>query len=348
MKEALPLGGTLAPVILASDKTRLTQFSGNSSAYPVYLTIGNIPKAIRCKPSSQACVLITYLSVNKISRDGLLKMKLWVRNYDLFHCSMHIILQPLKVAGDPKGPGVWMASSDGAIWNVYPILAAYVANYPEQCLITCTKSGMCPRCMRRVQELQESSPGLDRRQRHTGQIIQNAHSTHSSEGRKWSIHAICMDIDVAGGAFKPFWVGLPLVDIHRCITPDILHQLYQGVFKYLIAWVLELVGEEELDRRVGSLPKTSGMRCFKNGISGLSQVSGAERNHIALILLSCLVGKIHSKGLIACHSLLHFIQLAQYPSHNIETLGYMQKELATWMENQSYFIDKKIQDMCFG
>ena len=310
----------------------------------MYLTIGNIPKAIRRKPSSRACVLIAYLSVDKISRDGLSKTKLRVQNYDLFHHSMSIILQPLKVAGDPKGPGVPMASSDGAVRNVYPILAVYVADYPEQCLITCTKYGTCPKCTRRAQELQESSPGLDRRQRLTGQIIQNARSTHFSEGRKRSIHAICMDSDVAGGAFEPFWVGLPLVDIHRCITPDVLHQLYQGVFKHLIAWVLELVGEEELDRRVGSLPKVSGVRFFKNGISGLSQVSGAERKHIARILLSCLVGKIHSKGIIACRSLLHFIQLAQYPSHDMETLGYMQKELATWLENRSYFIDEKIRD----
>ena len=43
----LPQGATLTPIIIATDKTQLTQFSGNKSAYPVYLTIGNIPKATR-------------------------------------------------------------------------------------------------------------------------------------------------------------------------------------------------------------------------------------------------------------------------------------------------------------
>lgn len=38
---------TIAPVILATDKTQLTQFSGNKAAYPVYLTLGNLPKATR-------------------------------------------------------------------------------------------------------------------------------------------------------------------------------------------------------------------------------------------------------------------------------------------------------------
>lgn len=64
-----------------------------------------------------------------------------------------------------------------------------------------------------------------------------------------------------------------------------------------------------------------------------------EQKHIAHILLACLVGKIDSRGITACCSLLHFIHLAQYPSHDQETLGYMKAELDTWHEHQSYFID---------
>ena len=43
-------GATIVPVILSSDKTQLTLFQ-NKAAYPVYLTIGNIPKSIRRQPS---------------------------------------------------------------------------------------------------------------------------------------------------------------------------------------------------------------------------------------------------------------------------------------------------------
>ncbi|KIK19886.1 hypothetical protein PISMIDRAFT_13369 [Pisolithus microcarpus 441] len=43
----LPVGTTVAPIILLSDKTSLSVFSGNKKAWLVYLTIGNISKDIR-------------------------------------------------------------------------------------------------------------------------------------------------------------------------------------------------------------------------------------------------------------------------------------------------------------
>ncbi|KAJ3717338.1 hypothetical protein C8R42DRAFT_553249, partial [Lentinula raphanica] len=146
VQRRIPRGGTVAPVILATDKTQLTQFSGSKSAYPVYLTIGNIPKELRRKPGSRACVLIAYLSVDKLSKKGLSKTQIKLRNYQVFHKSMAMILESLKVARDPAGPGVEMVGGDGAVRRVYPILAAYVCDYPEQCLVTCTKYGTCPKC----------------------------------------------------------------------------------------------------------------------------------------------------------------------------------------------------------
>ncbi|KAF8263364.1 hypothetical protein EI94DRAFT_1597759, partial [Lactarius quietus] len=44
-------GVTIIPILVSSDKTQLTHFQ-NKSAYPIYMTIGNIPKEIRRKTSS--------------------------------------------------------------------------------------------------------------------------------------------------------------------------------------------------------------------------------------------------------------------------------------------------------
>jgi hypothetical protein len=53
----LPKRATLAPIILSSDKTNLTRFSGNKVVWPVYLSIGNIEKATRRQPTARQMVL---------------------------------------------------------------------------------------------------------------------------------------------------------------------------------------------------------------------------------------------------------------------------------------------------
>ena len=58
-------GVTILPIIISTDKTQLTTFR-NKSAYPLYLTIGNIPKEIRQKPSNHAYILLAYLLTTRL------------------------------------------------------------------------------------------------------------------------------------------------------------------------------------------------------------------------------------------------------------------------------------------
>ena len=48
----LPAGATIVPVICASNRTHLINFSGVQHAWPLYLTIGNIRKDIRRTPKN--------------------------------------------------------------------------------------------------------------------------------------------------------------------------------------------------------------------------------------------------------------------------------------------------------
>ena len=50
----------MVPVIISSDKTQLTTFR-NKTAYPVYVTIGNLPKSVCSKPSHGGQILLAYL-----------------------------------------------------------------------------------------------------------------------------------------------------------------------------------------------------------------------------------------------------------------------------------------------
>ncbi|EGN92107.1 hypothetical protein SERLA73DRAFT_157189 [Serpula lacrymans var. lacrymans S7.3] len=124
-KAHLPSGAALVPVIIATDKTQLMQFSNSKSAYPVYLTLGNIPRVIRHKPSQHACILIAYLSVNKVMGSQLTAKEKSSRVQCLFHESMRIILKPLKKAGIEE---INITGGDGAVRRVHPVLACYVKN----------------------------------------------------------------------------------------------------------------------------------------------------------------------------------------------------------------------------
>ncbi|KAG2737835.1 hypothetical protein P692DRAFT_20851781 [Suillus brevipes Sb2] len=280
VQDRLPQGASVAPVIIATDKTQLTRFSASKSAYPVYLTLGNIPRAIRRKSSQHACILIGYLS-------------------RLFHDSIRIILEPLKEAGRR---GIEVVGGDGLVRLVFPILACYVADYPEQCLVTCTKYGTCPKCRARADELAEIQHFARRTQPWTSSVIDHANISTKTDS---AFRKQCMSQDVAGGVFEPFWLDFPHCDIHLAITSDVLHQLYQGIFKHMVEWCQELMDEEELDHRLRTLPPSYGVHHFHKGWSALGQVGGKERKNMARVLLACLIGKV-PRGVIQAYRLTRF------------------------------------------
>lgn len=118
---------TLIPLILSSDKTQLTTFR-NKSAYPVYLTIGNLPKHIRRKPSRQGQVLLGYLPMSKLGHITN-KTSHCRAMGNLFHGCMCPMLKPLEKAGRE---GIVMVSGDGKVRRCFPIFATYIGDYPEQ------------------------------------------------------------------------------------------------------------------------------------------------------------------------------------------------------------------------
>ena len=257
--EAKRPGATIIPIIISSDKTQLTLFR-NKSAYPVYMTIGNIPKDIRWKPSCHAHILLGYLPTtklehitNKASRHQTLA--------NLFHACMSQIVEPLKTAGND---GLPMASGDGVVRRTHPILAVYVGDYPEQLLVTGVKNGECPSCLIPRERLGDDQDfdycDLDA-------VLTALDSFEVSDPCDYA--STCRDASVKP-IHHPSWQDLPYLHIFRSITPDILHQLYQGVLKHLLKWVKSVFGVIEIDARSRRLPPNHNIRLFMKGISSLS------------------------------------------------------------------------------
>src|SRR6266849_3241928 len=111
-------------------------------AYPIYLTIGNIPKQIRRTVSSHTQILLGYIPTTKlvgISNKAGRRRAL----ANLYHACMHEVLGPISSYGET---GVEMMSRNGVWCRCHPIFAIFVDNYPEQALVTCTYNGRCPKC----------------------------------------------------------------------------------------------------------------------------------------------------------------------------------------------------------
>ena len=240
---------------------------------------------------------------------------------------MKLLLAPLIEAGMS---GVLMTCADGLIRRVYPILAAYVADHPEQCLITCCRENRCPRCLVPRDERGDETPYPLRNQRVTLDIL-----SHTANDEN------VPDLESQGlrPALNPFWAELPHTDIFATISPDILHQLHKGVFKdHLVAWISKIVGKTELDRRFASLPPCHGIRHFKSGISFLSQWTGAEAKEIEKVLLGLLIGRVELEALI------DFIYLAQYHVHSDSTLAKLRAALSAFHRHKDIFLRLGIRE----
>ena len=335
-------GATIIPLIIASDKTQLTLFRGKS-AYPVYLTIGNIPKEIRRKPSCHAYCLLGYLPAAKL--DHISNKETQRRAAaNLFHACMSRLLKPIRGVGGGIGVrGMEMASGDGVIRRCHPILAVYVGDYPEQLLVACCKNFHCPKCHVDPQELGECAIY----ERRNFQDVLKA-LTDIDQGPAAYIEA-CKNVDIKP-VHHPFWEHLPFTNIFQAITPDNLHQLYQGMVKHVITWIKYAYGANEVDSRFQRLPPNHNLRLFSGGISHMSRVTGQEHKDICRVLLGVIIdiplkGRHSPVRLIrAVRAMLDFVYIAQYPSHTSATLGYLEDALARFHANKQIFLEIGARD----
>jgi hypothetical protein len=313
-------GVTVVPIILSSDKTQLSQFQ-SKAAYLVYMTIGNIPRDIRCKPTQRAQMLMGYIPTTQLKH---IKNKAGRRHTlaNLFHACMRKILSPIKSYGET---GIAMATSDGLWYCCHPILATFIGDYPEQSLVTCTPYGSCPKCTIPRDDLGscEAFPSCN--------IQEAMHVFSLSDGDPTAFHVASWEANLKP-TYHSFWERLPFTDIFLLITPDILHQLHQGIVKTLVCWLARL-GSEEIDTHCSRLPPNHNVRHFYKGITGLSKLTGQEHKDICQILLGLVVDlplpdtQLLMQLTHAVRAVLDFIYLSQYSVHSTESLNALDSAL---------------------
>ena len=305
----------------------------------MYLTIGNIPTELHQKPSWQTHILLGYLPTTPLHHVSSTALRCQMLA-NLFHYCFSHMLEPLKSL-DQTGP-IEMSSSDGVVHQTFPIFACFIRDYPEQVLVSRCKTGDCPRCPAKQKGLGNLEE--DYKYQNLAKILEVL-ATFEVDPAGYS--AACSEAGIKP-IIRPFWQELPYSDIYLGITPDVLHQLYQGVMKHLISWVTAAFGKKDLDTHCQYLPPNHNIHFFSKGITSLSWVTGKEHAYMYHILLRPVIDLKLPDGtpsiplIHSIHSLLDFLYLAQYPLHTSETLQLLDKSLKEFHKNKHIFITLRI------
>ena len=256
---------------------------------------------------------------------------------NLFHGCMESLLDPIRSCGET---GVALKSADNIWRRCHPVLAVFVGDYPEQALVTCTYYGRCSKCEVPHDRLGEFLEFPSRVPSDAIDIYRLADEDVRAFNRA------CRGAGLKP-VYHPFWQSMPFANIFRSITPDILHQMLQGVMKHVIAWVTSstVFGSTVIKARCRILPPNHNITVFSKGIGIFARASGQEHKNMCRVLLGLILdlplrgGMVSSRAVKAVRAILDFLYLAQYPSHTSESLQRLDISLAHFHENKDIFID---------
>lgn len=249
LQSKLPAGATIVPIICGSDATQLTNFSGDKKAWPVYLTIGNLPGPVRNSPSAHAQICVALLPVPPKFRGNAAsqaQQRSW--NFEILYQAMTLILDPLRTID--KAHGIPMPCADGRIRKCWPILVAWLADHAGHCTLQSVKNNLCPKCEVRREDLGTyiDCPA-SKYPRAEGEYEGKVTEYECLKGIEDPTQRQRQDTATIEAWFderglrplpNPFW-GLPFVhgaDLHK---PDTLHVVYLGILKHLMDWLHPLL-----------------------------------------------------------------------------------------------------------
>jgi hypothetical protein len=336
-QEQLPDGATIVPVIFASDKTHLTNFSGDKSAWPLYMSIGNIQKDVRRAASKRAWILVGFIPVPPKGATDI---------DSSWHHAIHTILKPLREV-DISGTGYEWDCADGFKRTCYPLLAAWIGDYPEIAMITKIVGGACPVC--EVPKGPEMGHGKGFR--NWEPRCTSRYQEHLEENRLDEFKEVHLQ-----PTSNLFW-DYPLCNVYRLWQPDALHQLYLGIVKDLFNWLLEYLTDRglkaEFDARFTSVPHYPNMLRFSKPFDALKNGSwhGKEIREMlrslsavcAPLLSSDVAGKTISESasdtevMKTIRALIEFSLLASQRTHSDISLKYLDEALESFYKCKQIF-----------
>ena len=238
-------------------------------AHPLLLSLANIDPDIHSKGSLHAHALLALLPVV-----SFLHKKTCVRSLlsdRLVHKCLDFVLKPLKVAATV---GVMMSDPVGNLQYCFTPLVAYIADMPEQTLLSCVNPKASPVSTATYEEFGDPFPHPPRTRMITEHFLKVAR---------------CYFLN---GVHIPFWKGWPLTDPLRFLPPDALHHFHRFSWDHDLWWCIFLVGVDEIDYCFSLVQTTIRYRSFEEGVSKLKQVTGQDHHAVQRYIIGVIAGAV--------------------------------------------------------
>lgn len=314
------------------------------------MTIGNITSKVRLKPTKLATVCIALLpvpskftNIDKASTDTQR-----AQNIEILQLVMSEILQPLAKAGKN---GVIMDCADGKRRHCFPILSAWIADHMEHVTLHNIGNKSCPKCEVAGDHLGEL-PSRNRRP-----PARRDHKVYAAKYEDYQNGDEQALKYLTDRGVKPlaniFW-RLPHVDVADLHQPDLLHNIYLGIFRHhLMNWVQDFLKKHHrlklFDDVWCTMTAYPGFNPPSKAFREVSQWQGKEMRHFGRILLGALAAALRNptdaqqplfqQALRCVRAITDFHLVAQQRSHTTKTLEYMDEYLRNFHAERDIFLE---------
>lgn len=313
--------------------------------WPIYLTIGNIPSAIRAKPTYHAWIPIAFLpigpkrvhkrpgwSVQKQEREGL----------EVIHNLLKFILRPIS---DAVRDGVTLKCGDGMKRRCFLRIAGWLGDHQENCTIHAIYNTRCPICECAIDELGDYPGNHPKRdhQQYSQWVMESDVESLKTHGVKQVANALWTIRDV-----RP----------HEIVRPDLLHNMYLGNLEYLMEWIEGFLTVHNrlhaFDDVWANMSTYPGNHVPHKPYRYLTQIKGKEMRAILQIILGVFTASLYRKTDVAKPSggqekdfkkaifcvryLTDYCILARYRSHTDSTIQYMSTYLQRFHDSKDVFL----------
>ncbi|KAH9001804.1 hypothetical protein EDB86DRAFT_3063618 [Lactarius hatsudake] len=259
----LPDGATQLAVVGGSDKTCVTAMTGGLEMYPAYLSLANIVSEVHMKASNHAWMCFCFLPIVKF-RDAAIT-------------------------------GCFVADPHGRLRWSFPLLAAWIADLPEQHLISAVANSTSPHSLAVTNQFGDAHCHSPRHGLVTIKLIQDL----TSRVDPWKLGAFQDKAKELGlnGVHLPFWRDWYLANPFHFLVPEILHTCHKFFF----------------DHPLQCLHPRVGFRHFGNGVACVQQMTGREHRDIQRSIIAVIAGAVPPRFLRAIRALIDFIYQVQSP-----------------------------------